>query len=199
RLPQVAFAFAQSGTIMVPELEEADGLTLLACFVPEVVQQDSEDARALVRAVGSLPLALTLMGKYLASLVSTGQPRRLQAALARLQNTEQRLRVSMPTTPGERSPNLPENIPLSLHAAITISARQLSPQDHAALCALALFPPKPNSFSQEAALAVCYEPVETLDILWDAGLIESSGPRRYALHRTIADYAQNQTQDQTAQ
>jgi tetratricopeptide (TPR) repeat protein/transcriptional regulator with XRE-family HTH domain len=197
RLPQVAFAFAEQGAIVVPELKEADGLALLARFVPQLVQQDPKDARALVRAVGALPLALTLMGKYLAAQVSTGQPRRLQAALARLRDTEQRLRVTMPTTPSERSPSLPENTPLSLHAAITISARQLSPQVHAALCALAVFPAKPNSFSEDAALAVTQEPVETLDALWDVGLLESSGPRRYALHQTIADYAQTQTQDPT--
>src|SRR6266571_4761688 len=175
RLPRVAFAVTQQEVIVVPELQETDGLALLARYVPQLVQQDPQDARALVRAVGSLPLALTLMGKYLAAQVSTGQPRRLQAALARLQNTEQRLRVSMPTMPGERSPSLPENIPLSLYAAITISARQLSPQIHAALCALAIFPAKPNSFSEEAALAVSQEPVETLDALWDVGLLESSG------------------------
>lgn len=195
RLPQVAFAFARQGAIVVPELKDIDGLALLARFIPEVVQQDPKNARALVRAVGALPLALTLMGKYLASQASTGQPRRLQTALARLHDTEQRLRVSMPITPSERSPSLPENIPLSLHAAITISARQLSPQVHAALCALAVFPAKPNSFSEDAALAVSQEPVETLDALWDVGLLESCGPRRYALHQTIADYAQTQTQD----
>jgi tetratricopeptide (TPR) repeat protein len=198
RLPQVASTFAQQGAIIVPELKEADGLALLARFVPQLVQKDLKDARALVRAVGGLPLALTLMGKYLAAQVSTGQPRRLQAALTRLQDTEQRLLVSMPTALGERSPSLPENIPLSLHAAIAISGQQLSPQDHAALCALALFPAKPNSFSEEAALAVSQEPVETLNALWDVGLLESSGPRRYALHQTIADYAQTQTQDLAA-
>ena len=195
RSPRIASAFAQQGTIVVPELQEADGLALLAHYVPQLVQQDPQDAQALVRTVGSLPLALTLMGKYLAAQVSTGQPRRLQAALDRLQNTEERLRVSMPTMPGERSPSLPEKIPLSLHAVITISAHQLSAQDHAALCALTVFPPKPNSFSEEAALTICQQPVETLDALWDAGLLESSGPQRYTLHRTIADYAQTQTQD----
>src|SRR5204862_2647295 len=40
---------------------------------------------------------------------------------------------------------------------------------------------------------------ETLDALWDAGLLESSGPERYTLHRTIADYAQTHTQDLAAQ
>jgi tetratricopeptide (TPR) repeat protein/transcriptional regulator with XRE-family HTH domain len=199
RSPRVASAFAQQRMIVVPELQETYGLALLARYVPQLVQDDPEDAQLLVRAVGSLPLALTLMGKYLAAQVSTGQPRRLQAALARLLNTEERLRVSMPTMPGERSLSLPENIPLSLHAVITISARQLSFQDHAALCALTVFPPKPNSFSEEAALTVCQQPVETLEALWDAGLLESSGPQRYTLHRTIADYAQTQTQDLTAQ
>lgn len=199
RSPRVASAFAQQGSIAVPELQETDGLALLARYVPQLVEQDPQDARALVRAVGSLPLALTLMGKYLATQASTGQPRRLQAALARLQNTEERLRLSMPTTPGERSPSLPENIPLSLQAMITLSAHQLSAQDHAALCALTVFPPKPNSFSEEAALTICQQPVETLNALWEAGLIESSGPQRYTLHRTIADYAKTQTNDPVAQ
>ena len=105
RSPQVAsaFALAQQRTIIVPELQETYGLALLARYVPQLVQEDPKDARLLVRAVGSLPLALTLMGKYLATQIATGQPRRLQAALARLQNTEERLRVSMPTTPSARS------------------------------------------------------------------------------------------------
>lgn len=199
RSPRVSSAFAQHGNIVVPELLEADGLALLARYVPQLVKQDPHDARALVRAVGSLPLALTLIGKYLAIQASTGQPRRLQAALARLQNTEERLRLSMPTLPGERSPSLPETIPLSLQAVITISAQQLSAQDHAALCALTVFPPKPNSFSEEAALTVCQQPAETLKTLWEAGLIESSGPQRYTLHRTIADYAKTQNQTPVAQ
>ncbi len=199
RLPQVAFNFAQQGAIVVPELEEADGLALLARFIPQHVQQYPEDAKALIRAVGGLPLALTLMGKYLASHAFTGQPRRLKTAVSQLHNTEQRLRVSMPLAPGERSPSLSDTTPLSLHAAIAISDQQLSPQAHAALCSLSIFPPKPNSFSEEAALAITQEPVEVLDALWDAGLLESSGPSRYTLHRTIADYAQTQAQDLTAQ
>lgn len=95
RLPQVAFTFAGEEIVIVPELEEADGLALLTRFVPQYVQQDPENARALVHAVGGLPLALTLMGKYLAAQALTGQPRRLQAALAQLQNAQQRLQVSI--------------------------------------------------------------------------------------------------------
>lgn len=52
RLPQLAFAFAREQTFSLRELPEREGLTLLAQFVPQVVQQDSEGSRELVRAVG---------------------------------------------------------------------------------------------------------------------------------------------------
>jgi transcriptional regulator with XRE-family HTH domain len=199
RLPQVAFSFTQQEAIVVPELEDADGLALLGRFVPQLVLQDPQGARTLVQAVGGLPLALTLMGKYLAAQSFTGQPRRLQAALTQLHDTQHRLHVSIPTALRERSPSLPADIPLSLHATIAISDQQLSPQAHATLCALSIFPPKPNTFSEEAALAVSQQQVEMLDALWDAGLLESSRPERYTLHQTIADYARLQLQDTTAQ
>jgi len=199
RLPQVAFTFAQKGAIVVPELEETDGLALLAHFVPQLIQQDPEGAQILVRRVGGLPLALTLMGKYMAAQAFTGQPRRLQAALAQLQDTQQRLRVSMPTPLKQRSPSLPDNTPLSLYATIAISDQQLSPQAHDTLCALSVFPPKPNTFSEDAALAVSQKSVEMLDALWDAGLLESSGPRRYSLQQIIADYARTQAKGSEAQ
>jgi tetratricopeptide (TPR) repeat protein len=198
RLPQVAFAFAQEGAIVVPELEETAGLDLLTHFVPQLIQQDPQGALALVRRVGGLPLALTLMGKYLAAQAFTGQPRRLQAALAQLQDTQQRLRVSMPTPLKQRSPSLPDNMPLSLYASIVISDQQLSPQAHDTLCALSVFPSKPNTFSEEAALAVSQKSVEMLDALWDAGLLESQGPKRYTLQQTIADYARTRTKGSEA-
>lgn len=58
------------------------------------------------------------------------------------------------------------------------------------LGALALFPQKPTSFSEEAALAVSSGTPETLDTLVDRGLVESVGLGRYRLHQTIVDYAQ---------
>ncbi|HEX7734969.1 MAG TPA: tetratricopeptide repeat protein [Ktedonobacteraceae bacterium] len=198
RLPHIAFAFAREGVLTIAELSNDNGLALLARHVPQLVQQDPEKARALVQAVGGLPLALTLMGNYLASQAFTGQARRLQAALASLHDAEQRLRLSVPLAAGERSPAQPVDVPLSLHVAIAISAQRLSPMAHAALCDLALFPPKPNSFSEEAALAVSAAPVETLDELWDAGLLENAASGRYTLHQTIADYARTQKQETTA-
>ena len=199
RLPHVAFAFAKEGTQLVPELPDAAGLTLLAQFVPQLVQEDKKSAQTLVQAVGGSPLALTLMGNYLAALAFTGQKRRLQVALAQLHDTEQRLRLSAPVALAERSPCLPTDTPISLYAAIAVSTQRLQAWDHAALNALAVFPPKPNSFSEDAALLVGATTPETLDILWDAGLLESSGSGRYALHQTIADFANYPVRDTAAQ
>lgn len=199
RLPHVAFAFAREGTQVVPELRDADGLALLAHIVPQLVQQDGENALALVRAVGGSPLALTLMGNYLAALTFTGQKRRLQVALAQLRDAEQRLRLSAPVAPAQRSPSLPGDIPLSLHAAIAVSVQRLGVQEQQALSALAVFPPKPGSFSEEAALAVSAATPETLDVLWDAGLLESIDSGRYTLHQTIVDYANSAARDTEAQ
>jgi tetratricopeptide (TPR) repeat protein/transcriptional regulator with XRE-family HTH domain len=198
RSPQVAFAFAQETTIAVPELVEIDGLSLLARFVPQVVAQERDAARKLVRMVGGLPLALNLLGKYLAKQAFTGQPRRVRTALASLQEREHRLRVSLPTPLSERPVGLAVQSSLSLQATITLSIEQLSQEEQTALSALALFPAKPNSFSEEAALSVSGKSVETLDALWDAGLLESSGPGRYTLHQTIADYAHEQGIEQAA-
>jgi transcriptional regulator with XRE-family HTH domain len=189
RLPQVAFEFAQMGAIEIHELEEEDALTLVAHYVPQVVQQRHDDVLALVRAVGALPLALTLMGQYLASQALSGQPRRLNTALDYLHDASQRLHLHAPVALDARSPSLPENMPLSLYSAITLSVQQLDPQSQEMLAALAIFPPKPNSFSEEAALAVTQASVEALDALWDAGLLESSGAGRYTLHQTIVEYA----------
>lgn len=196
RSPQVAFAFAQQDTLGVPELEEVDGLALLARFVPQLIEQDEEAVRALVRIVGNLPLAVKLMGYYLALQALSGQPRRLRAGIGALQDAQRRLQVSAPSRWQEHPPSLPRNIPLSLRAVIEVSDQHLSKQAHKVLCALAAFPAKPNSFSEEDAVAISQESVEMLDELWDVGLLEASGPGSYMLHQTIIDYARSLKPDE---
>src|SRR5436305_569361 len=195
RQPQVAFAFAQERAMTIHELAEENGLVLLARFVPQLVQHELEEARALVREASGLPLALMLMGKYLAAHFLAGQPHRIRRALAQLHQAMGCIKVS--SVRGASS-SLPLDVPLSLHAAIAISDQRLSPAAHGALCALSVFPAKPDSFTEEAALAVSEEPIEILDELWDAGLLESNGPGRYCLHRTIVNYAQMQVENAEA-
>jgi hypothetical protein len=196
RQPQMAFPFVERRSCVIPPLEDADGLVLLAQFVPQLVLQDPEGARSLVLAMGNLPLALTLMGKYLASSTLTGHLWPLRAVLAQLYEAQEHLRINILSTSGEIWTNLVGNAPLSLYAVIDICDQQLSQQARAALYALAVFPPKPQSFSEEAALAMSQQPREILDTLQDAGLLECWGPNRYSLHQTVADYIRARAKSQ---
>ncbi len=197
RFQSIALQFASRESILLPELNLCDGLTLLSHFVPDLVSSELFAAQELVQSVGGLPLALTLMGKYLQRQTYNGQPRRVKAALERLYNAEERLLLAEPQTSLERSLSLPADTPLSLQAVIEASERQLDLQARKALYALSIFPAKPNSFSEDIALTVCSMAVETLDILTDTGLLESSGPGRYTLHQTIVDYARAKQQDKS--
>ena len=189
RFPSLALQLAGSGATQVKELSDQDSVRLLARLAPQVVTDEPKTAQGLAQWVGGLPLALTLIGNYLRLQAHSGQPRRLRAAIERLRSGEERLRLTGPQSLLERSPGLPEGSTISLEVVIEVSEQQLAPESRQALHALSIFPAKPNSFSEEAALSVCQAPAETLDILSDTGLLESHGPGRYTLHQTIADYA----------
>ena len=196
RFPEIARRFTPEGTIVVRELDDTDGRRLLLRLAPEVVQAEPEEAQALVAAVGGLPLALTLLGNYLRAQAHSGQPRRVRAALHRLRSADERLHLHESQPPIGGHPGLSAGTPLSLQVVIGMSDQQVSKEARAALRALAVFPPKPNTFAEEAAVTVSALPVETLDELTDAGLLESSGPERYTLHQTIADYARTHLTDE---
>lgn len=189
RFPHIALHFAAGNTTPVHELDENDGLALLARLAPHVVQDETESALELVRSVGGLPLALTLIGKYLRIQSYGRQPRRINAALTRLRDARERLQISEPRSLIDRHTSLTSENRVSLQAIIEVSDALLDLPARTGLRALSVFPPKPNSFSEEAALAVMALSQEVLDTLSDAGLLESNGPNRYTLHQTIADYA----------
>jgi len=197
RFPGIATEIAGEGATVIRELNEHEGMTLLRMLAPRVVDHEEQKALDLVNAVGGLPLALTLMGKYLHTLAYTGQPRRIAAALERLSRAEERLQLRESRGPLDRHSSLPRERYLSLQSVFAVTDQQLDEQARDALYALSVFPPKPNSFSEEAALVVAGCTVNTLDALLDTGLLESSAPGRYTLHQTIADYARLRMQDST--
>ena len=198
RFPQIAVQFAGEGVLVVREFSAEESLTLLDRLAPQAVTSEPEAAQALVRASGGLPLAVTLMGKYLRTEAYAEQPRRIRAALERLRDAQARLALSDAQPLVERSPTLTLHTPRSLQSVIAISDQQVEAPAQAALRALAVFPAKPNTFSEEATLVVCQASVEVLDRLTDAGLLESAGSGRYTLHQTIWDYARLQLTDQSA-
>jgi transcriptional regulator with XRE-family HTH domain len=196
RFPHIATSFADQRAIVVPELSEEDGITLLRHLTPEIPTDNTERVHTLVRSVGALPLGLMLMGRYLHMQGYRGQVRRLRAAMECLLNTEQRLQLSIPFVQLDAHPGLPAETLLSLQSVIEVSDQHLDEQARQALRALSVFPAKPNTFSEEAALVVSAVPVETLDKLSDAGLLEVDEAGRYMVHRVIADYARASLKNQ---
>lgn len=198
RLPEVAQRFAFEGTITVRELDEDDSLRLLEQLAPGVSATAPDEVRAIIQTVDGLPLPLILMGNYLRIQMKTEQLRRLRTALDRLIEVKERLRLEQPQGGLERHPSLPEGIPLSQLAVIKISDEALDQETQQVLRSLSVFPSKPNTFSEEAALAVAATHTRAIDTLQDFGLLESSGPARYTLHQTISDYAQINLSNSTA-
>jgi len=189
RFPGIASHIAFGGAMTLPELSEDEGYELLCLLAPDVVAIEEQMARNLVRAVGGLPLALTLIGNYLRKQAYSGPARRVRAALELLNTAEARLTLSEPQTPAESHASLAPDVYLSLQSVIDVTVLQLGQDARAALYALSVFPPKPSSFSEEAALAVAACALAILDALLDAGLLESNSSGRYSLHQVIADYA----------
>lgn len=95
----------------------------------------------------------------------------------------------MPMTPSERHSSQPGASLISLRSIIAVTDTQLDENARQALYSFSVFPPKPNSFSEEAALSIASCCPETLDLLIDASLLQVKGAHRYLLHPTIADYA----------
>src|SRR5579872_6043010 len=189
RFVDLAHQWAREDVYTLPELSETEALSLLSTLAPYAVETEPESTREIIRAVGGLPLAITLLGNYLQAQTHSQQIRRLQTTLDRLRDIEVRLRLAQSLAPLEQPPHLSAETPISLHATIEISDQFLDEQTREGFYALSVFPAKPTSFSEEAALAVACVDVEVLDRLNDIGLLESKGSSRYMLHQTIADYA----------
>lgn len=197
RLPQIALNVAGAEAIAVEELNWEDGLALLSQFVPNVAGEQTAKTQILIEAVGGLPLAIVLIGRYLQKEAYSAQPKRLEEALGKLEKAEERMRLTQPQTPFDHHPSLPVHVPVSLLTVISISYEALDEASRRTLQALAIFPSKPNSFSGAAAMAVSSESSRTLGVLIDYGLLESEGSGRYTLHQTISDFARNKIKDST--
>lgn len=196
RFPEIALRYVGKKAVAIHELDGKDSLMLLAQLIPQVVAQEPDRIRVLVESVGGLPLALLLVGKYLQVETRHGQQRRLRESLQKLSDPAWRLHLEQPEMQSNRSQRL-NDIPRSVYAAIALSDRQLDEQRQMALRTLSVFPAKPNTFSEEAALAVTGVAAAVLDALVDASLLEVNDAERYTMHQTVSDYGNLQRNDMT--
>lgn len=203
RFPGIAGHLAGDGAVAVAELDARAGLQLFLRLAPMIVQRELNATATLVRQVGGLPLALVLLANRLRDAMEAENGRRadIPTLLQQLQATHERMKIAAPQAPLQRHPSLPDDALISLQAVIALSYQALSSDLQTALRAFALFPPKPNSFSTEAALFTAGSstlpaaPTENSpaiqpdEALVRGGLVEITEVGRLMLHQTIADYA----------
>lgn len=190
RIAEIAVHFAERHAIKVPELRQDEGVQLLSQIVPpSLVETEAETLDKIVHTVGGLPLALNLLGLYLLVESRHHQPRRIRAALQRLLQIESRFQIEYPQMNVHQALAHFTRTSLSLQSTISMSVSFLSEAAQQALYALSFFPAKPNSFSEEAAVAIANVDITVIDNLVDVGLLEVQGENRYQLHQTITDYA----------
>ncbi|GHO50805.1 tetratricopeptide repeat protein [Ktedonospora formicarum] len=189
RFPEIATSVSVDGVIHVDELGEQESMVLLQVLAPQVIEREPEKANELIQAVGGLPLALTLIGNYVRKQAESGQPRRITEALQRLESAKERLHLSVSTDADKAQAQPNRHSHQSLQSVIAMTDQQFDEPTRAAFYTLSILPSKPESFSEEVALAVTSCQVEVLDTLVDSGILESHGTNRYTLHQTIRDYA----------
>jgi tetratricopeptide (TPR) repeat protein len=193
RSPRIAASLAGEVSVAVSELDENDSLSLLERFVPSPRQALTNKWRELVQAVGGLPQALVIAGGALRTAAYSDQPRRLADFLDRLADPAQLLSLERSRSALDQQAGIPSNEPISLQAVIALSDEALEASTQSALRRLSIFPAKPSSFGEQAAIVVSGETAQELDRLVDAGLLEPSGGGRYSIHRTIGDFARTRS------
>lgn len=152
----------------LPPLGEAAAFELLGVLAPLASRENPERLKALIRLCSGLPLALELLGCYLADLHPAGlsQTFRLERAASCLQ-----LRP-----PGE-SP---------LRALLALVLEALPQAMRQAYDCLQTFAPEPESFSEAAALEISGATPEELAALASQGLLRRQG-ERLAVPRALAE------------
>lgn len=196
RFPKVGLRFPPHLALHVNELSVDDGMAMLAHLAPEAVEMEPTECRQLVKGVGSLPLAILLIGNYLRVHSYGKRPRTLRLAIERLHQNKKIFELEEPQSPSASHPSLPKSAAISLQSTIGISFENLDDETRQAINALSVFPPKSNTFSEESALAISESNPEVLDnLVIKYGLLDGVGVDRYTIHQTIADFARIELQD----
>jgi tetratricopeptide (TPR) repeat protein len=185
----LAVAFAgETQTVAVPPLTVEAAHALLQQLAPAACASDPASARALSAATGGLPLALVLLGAYLAAPEISYFAHLPHHPPAAEQEPVRRLaRAAAQITAHGAPPTMAEVLTLCLDG--------LPGEAVEAFYALAAFAPKPASFSLAAAEAVSGASGRLLSLLIDRRLVEAYGGvgGQWMLHPVLADLARPQT------
>ncbi len=180
RFPDIACDFAGTQVVPIDSFAESESVTLLAAISDDSAPADQ--LALLSHKVGGLPLALSLIGRYLRRTGAGGVELLLESA-------ETRLQLNRPRSPLRQTSDLPFGTPQSLYTSIELSAALLPHAARQALTNLTLLPPQPNVFSYALGIALASGESASFDALAEMGLVMAAGDAQWTLHQTIHDYA----------
>jgi tetratricopeptide (TPR) repeat protein len=167
RQPAIAHDIATT-VVSLDDFDQDETRALLQHHLPDAVLHKlrlNVDLSELAQQLRGLPLAVSVAARHLARLAKTGQPRRFSEYVKQV---------------------YPQDRAHALVSRLRETLNGLSDAERCALSTLALLPPKPNTFSERFALAVCECDLATLDALTDMALLEAQ-LGRFALHPAIAE------------
>jgi tetratricopeptide (TPR) repeat protein len=178
--------FAPSNVSKVQPLETDDGFEMLQALAPEVCAVDEAAARALVQSVGGLPLALEVLGAFLANPENTGFDELRAEAFVKLKDPNERLKLAMQ--------RLGDRATLSMKEILELSFYDFTDDARRAWHALGAFAHKPAVFDLNAAKAVCDCDARLIAKFVGRNLLEKvsdkdEGKEWLAMHQTWAELA----------
>jgi tetratricopeptide (TPR) repeat protein len=168
--------------IAIEELDEDSAIALLESLVGgERVRSQLADAQALCKWVGYLPLALELLGRFLARKLDWSIGRLLQA----LEDKRLAAKALVETESGMTGQ-------LGVAAALELSWQELNEAEQELACVLGMFAiaPIPWSLVESCQPEVDSDDLEDIrdDGLMARSLLKRVGEGRYQLHQIVQEY-----------
>ena len=180
----IARSFAGVENIFeVPPLKEDNAIALLRRLAPEAAAADDAGLRNVAKTADGLPLALELIGGFLAAPERSLFPELTSAALEEISKPERRLQLALDRL---GAVDVPE---LTLQETILLSLNSLPQPAIDAFYRLGVFAPRPSTFDLEAAKAVVSVDAKHLAVLVARSLVPSAGGDRLELHGVVSDVA----------
>lgn len=175
----------------IPILSLDESLTLLGKLAPKVVAQYPAESATLASDLEGLPLALQVAGRMLHAEMELGWG--ITDLLRDLREGQLLLDARVPA---DRAGIAAETTP-TIAALLQRSVTRLSAEIQEKFALLAVFAPKPASFTLEAIQSVWHvqDARPATRILIDRGLLEPDGSGRFQMHALLVMLARSMFQD----
>lgn len=178
---------SQSEAFPLMELDGESAYRLLQELAPAICDAEPEKTYDLVNTVGGLPLAITLLGGYLADPQNSVFAELSRSAVEKMFDPAERMALQKNRTGSDAVART------SLQETIALSLTGLSKKEVDAFYALGAFAPKPEKFELAAALSVSNVDASALARLSTRYLVEVDEDEQLSLHQMIADTARLET------